>query len=132
MGKIQDVVNQNVKDVLKKLQDAKNKEHEKTQRQIKELRKDFNKHQSETRDTIKREIYELKKTTRNLKELNKDMENLRKKNQTEILETKSPFSQTKSTAETHSSKLELVEIRISELENKTKIKEKTKEEIFVT
>jgi hypothetical protein len=34
--------------------------------------------------------------TQNIKEeLNKDMENLRKKNQKEILEIKSPFSQTK-------------------------------------
>jgi hypothetical protein len=35
-------------------------------------------------------------TTQNLKEeLNKNMESLRKKNQTEILEMKSPISQTK-------------------------------------
>jgi hypothetical protein len=35
-------------------------------------------------------------TTQNIKEeLNKDMRNHRKKNQTEILEIKSPFSQTK-------------------------------------
>jgi hypothetical protein len=33
------------------------------------------------------------------KELNKDMENLRKNNQTEILEIKSPFIQTKNTVE---------------------------------
>jgi hypothetical protein len=50
-------------------------------KQIKELRGDFNKQQSETKDTIKREIYELKLTKQNIKEeLNKDMENLRKKN----------------------------------------------------
>jgi hypothetical protein len=47
---------------------------------MKELREDFIKHQSETKDTIKKEINELKMTTQNLKEeLNKDMENLRKK-----------------------------------------------------
>jgi hypothetical protein len=41
-------------------------------------------------------IYELKKTTQNIKEdLNKDMENLRKKNHTQILEIKSIISQTK-------------------------------------
>jgi hypothetical protein len=41
-------------------------------------------------------MYEIKKTTQNIKEeLNKDMENLRKKNQTEILEIKSSFSETK-------------------------------------
>jgi hypothetical protein len=39
-------------------------------------------------------------TTQNIKEeLNKDMENLRKKNQTEILEIKSTSSQTKNTEE---------------------------------
>jgi hypothetical protein len=39
-------------------------------------------------------------TIQNIKEeLNKDMENLRKKNQTEILEMKSLFSQTKNTVE---------------------------------
>jgi hypothetical protein len=42
-------------------------------------------------------------TTQNIKEeLNKDMENLRQKNQTEILEIKSPFSQTKNIVEGHS------------------------------
>jgi hypothetical protein len=71
-----------------------------TQKQLNELREDFNKHQSETKDTMKREIYDLKMTTQNIKEeLNKDMENLRKKNQTEILEIKCPFSQTKNTVE---------------------------------
>jgi chromosome segregation ATPase len=55
------------------------------------------------------------------------MENLRKKNQTEILKIKSPFSQIKNTVEGHSSRLEEVEDRISELEDKTEIKEKTKE-----
>jgi uncharacterized protein involved in exopolysaccharide biosynthesis len=53
MGKILDMVNQNVKDALKKFQDTKNKENEMTQKQIKELREDFNKHQSETKDIIK-------------------------------------------------------------------------------
>jgi hypothetical protein len=52
-------------------------------------------------------------TTQNIKEeLNKDMENLRIKDQTEILEIKSPYSQTKNTAEVHSSRLEQVEDRI--------------------
>jgi hypothetical protein len=55
-------------------------------------------------------------TTQNTKEeLSKDMENLRKKNQTEILEIKNPFSQAKTTVEGHSSRLEQVEDRISEL-----------------
>jgi hypothetical protein len=48
-----------------------------------ELKEDFNKHQSETQDTIKKEIYELKMTTQNIKEeIKKDLENLRKMNQT--------------------------------------------------
>jgi hypothetical protein len=55
------------------------------------------------------------------------MENLRKKNQSEILEIKIPFSQTKNTGEGHSSRLEQVEDRISELEDKIEIKEKTEE-----
>jgi chromosome segregation ATPase len=55
------------------------------------------------------------------------MENLRKKNQTKILEIKSPFSQTKNTVEGHSSRLEQVEERISELEDRIDIKEKTEE-----
>jgi hypothetical protein len=67
-------------------------------------------------------------TTQNIKkEVNKDTENLRKKYQTEILETKSPFSQTKDTGEGHSSRLEQVEERISELENKIETKEKMEE-----
>jgi hypothetical protein len=53
-------------------------------------------------------------------ELNKDMENFRKKNQTEILEIRSLFSKTKSTVEGHSSRLEQVEDRISELKEKLK------------
>jgi hypothetical protein len=39
------------------------------------------------------------------------MENLRKKNQTEILQIHSSFSQTKNTVESHSSRLEQVEER---------------------
>jgi chromosome segregation ATPase len=67
-------------------------------------------------------------TTQNIKEeLNTDMENLRKKNQTEILEIKSPFSQTKNTVEGHSSRLEQVEERILELKDKIEIKEKIEE-----
>jgi TolA-binding protein len=58
------------------------------------------------------------------------MGNLRRKSQTEILEIKSPFSQTKNTMEGHSSKLKRVEERISELEDKIEIKEKI-EEIFI-
>jgi hypothetical protein len=49
-------------------------------------------------------------TTQNIKEeLNKGTENLRKKNQTEILEIRRSFSQTKNTVEGHFSRLEKVE-----------------------
>jgi chromosome segregation ATPase len=90
-----------------------------TQKQIKELREDFNKHQSETKYTTKKEIHELKRTTQIIKEeLNKDLENLRRKNQTEILEIKSAYSQTKNTVEGHANRLEKVEDRISELKDK--------------
>jgi hypothetical protein len=53
MDKIQDMVKLNVQDSLKKFQDTKNKEYEKTQKQIIELRDNFNKHQSEAKDTKK-------------------------------------------------------------------------------
>jgi hypothetical protein len=66
-------------------------------------------------------------TTQNMKEeLNKDMENLRKKNQIEILKIKSTSSQTKNTVEGHFSRLEQVEDRISELKDETEIKEKNR------
>jgi uncharacterized protein involved in exopolysaccharide biosynthesis len=75
------MVNQNVQDKLKRFQDTRNKEHELAQKQIKELRGNLSKHQSKTKDTLKIEIHELKKTTQIIKEdLNKDMENLRRKN----------------------------------------------------
>jgi hypothetical protein len=52
-------------------------------------------------------------TTQNIKEeLNKQVENLRKKNQTEILKIKRPFSQIKNTVEDNSRRLEQVEDRI--------------------
>jgi hypothetical protein len=58
------------------------------------------------------------------------VENLRKENETEILEMKSIFSQTKNTVTGHSSRLEQVEDRISELKDKIEIEEKA-EEILV-
>jgi F0F1-type ATP synthase membrane subunit b/b' len=97
LEKILDTVNQKVQDALKKFQDTTNEELEKIQKQLNEFRKNINKHQSETKDTIKKkETYEIKKIIQSTKEkLNNDMENLTKKNQTEILERKTPFSQTK-------------------------------------
>jgi NAD(P)H-dependent FMN reductase len=49
---ILDMVNQNVQETLKKFEDNKNKEYEKTQEQIKETIEPLYKHQSETKNTI--------------------------------------------------------------------------------
>jgi cell division protein FtsX len=56
MEMVLDMVNQNVQETLKKFQDTKNKEYEKTQEQINEIIGALNKHQSETENTINREI----------------------------------------------------------------------------
>jgi uncharacterized protein involved in exopolysaccharide biosynthesis len=55
MEKILNMVKQNVQDALKKFQDTKNKKHGMTEKQIKALRENINKYQSETKDTIKRD-----------------------------------------------------------------------------
>jgi hypothetical protein len=49
-----DMVKQNVQEALKKFQDTKNKEYEKTQKQINELIGAQNKHQSETESTTEK------------------------------------------------------------------------------
>jgi hypothetical protein len=54
MEMLLDMVNQNVQEVHKKLQDTKNKEYEKTQKQINELIEALNKHKSETENTMNR------------------------------------------------------------------------------
>jgi DNA-binding protein YbaB len=54
MEKLQDMVNQKVQDALKKYQDTTNKKCEKTRKQPYELRGAFNKHQSETKESIKK------------------------------------------------------------------------------
>jgi uncharacterized protein involved in exopolysaccharide biosynthesis len=54
------------------------------------------------------------------------LKNLREKNQTEILEIKSPFSKTKNTVEGQLSRLQQIEVRISELQDEVEIKEKTR------
>jgi hypothetical protein len=65
-------------------------------------REDFNKLQSETKETMNKKIYVMKKTEQDMKEeLNKDMENHRKKKQIEILEIKSSLNQIKNTMECH-------------------------------
>jgi hypothetical protein len=56
MEKILDTVNQKVQDALMKFQDTTNKELEKTQKQLYEIKEDFNKHQSEANDTKKTDI----------------------------------------------------------------------------
>jgi uncharacterized protein involved in exopolysaccharide biosynthesis len=56
MEMILDMVNQNIQEELKKLQNTKNKEYEKTQKQINTLIGALNKHQSETENTKNRQI----------------------------------------------------------------------------
>jgi hypothetical protein len=51
---ILEMINQNVQKGLKKFQDTKNKEYEKTQKQINKLIGALNKHQTETENTINR------------------------------------------------------------------------------
>jgi hypothetical protein len=69
MEMLLDMVNQNIQEALKKFQDNKIKEYEKTQKQINELIGALNKHQSETENTINREINELKKKMTILKRM---------------------------------------------------------------
>jgi chromosome segregation ATPase len=59
-------------------------------------------------------------------EFNKDMENRRKNHQAEILEIKSSLNQIKNTVESHFSRLEQVEDRISGLKDKIDNKEKNR------
>jgi hypothetical protein len=74
------MVNQNVQDTLKKFQDTKNKYHEKTQKQINEIREDFNKHQSNTKDTIKKRDRWIKgDNTKYKREGTKDMKTTEKR-----------------------------------------------------
>jgi DNA repair exonuclease SbcCD ATPase subunit len=62
------MVNQNIQEALKKFQDNKNKEYEKTQKQINEIIGALNKHQNETENIINREINELRMKIDNIKE----------------------------------------------------------------
>jgi predicted component of type VI protein secretion system len=69
--------NQNSQEALKKFQGTKNKEYEKTQKQIRGLIGALSKHQSETENNINREMNELKTKIDNIKEeVTHDMENL--------------------------------------------------------
>jgi vacuolar-type H+-ATPase subunit I/STV1 len=77
---ILDMVNQNVQEKLKKFQDKKNEEFEKAQEQIKETIEALYKHQSEKKNTITREINELRIKIDSTKEKEtQDNENLQKK-----------------------------------------------------
>jgi hypothetical protein len=97
MEMLQDMVNHNVQEALKKFQDNKIKEYEKTQKQINEIIGTLNKYLTETEIIINREISELKAKIDKIKvEVTHDMENLRKKNETEI----------QNKMESHSSRLE--------------------------
>jgi hypothetical protein len=49
-----DMVNQNVQKTLKKFQDNKNREYEKTQKQINEIIETLHKHQTEIESTTER------------------------------------------------------------------------------
>jgi hypothetical protein len=81
---ILNMVKQNVQEKLKKFQDNKNKEYEKTQEQIKETIEALYKHQNAIRNTINGEINEPSMKIDNIKEkVTHDMESL-KKNDTEM------------------------------------------------
>jgi chromosome segregation ATPase len=112
------MVNQNVQETLKKCQDNKNREFEKAKEEIKETTEALYKHQSETKNMINKEINELRTKIDNIKEaMTQDMENLRKKNETEL----------QNKTEGQSSRIEQTEERISELEDEMVIKGKTEE-----
>jgi uncharacterized protein involved in exopolysaccharide biosynthesis len=116
MEMILDMINHNVQETLKKFLDNKNREFEKAQEQIKETIEAL--HQSETKNMINKEINELRLKINNIKEEEtQDMENLRKKNETEM----------QNKMEGQSSRIEQTEDRISELKDEMVIKGKTKE-----
>jgi hypothetical protein len=110
---ILDRANQNVQDTLKKFQDNKNREFEKTQ-EVKETIQTLYKHQTERENTIN----EFRTKIDNIKEeTTQDMKNLRKKNKTEL----------QNKMEGQSSRTEQTEDRISELKDEMVIKGKTEE-----
>jgi HAMP domain-containing protein len=79
MEKLQDTVNKKVQDVLKKYQDTTNKKIWEDTEATKWIQRGLQQNQNETKETVKTEIYEIKKTTQDMKqELNRDVENLRK------------------------------------------------------
>jgi predicted nucleic acid-binding Zn-ribbon protein len=93
------------------------------QKQPNEFREDFDKLQSETKETIKNIGNKENNTICERGNLTK-MKNLRRENKTETLEIIISLNQIKDTVGGHSSRLEQVEDRISGLEGKIDIKEK--------
>jgi hypothetical protein len=82
---ILDRVNQNVQETHKKFHDNKNRDFEKAKEEIKETIEALYKHQSETENTINKQINELRTKIDNIKEeTTQDMDNLRKKKKTEL------------------------------------------------
>jgi adenosyl cobinamide kinase/adenosyl cobinamide phosphate guanylyltransferase len=74
MEMLLDMVNQNVHEALKKFQDNKTQEYEKTQKQINEIIEALNKHKTDTMITISREINELRAKMDNIiEEVTHDM-----------------------------------------------------------
>jgi hypothetical protein len=65
---ILDRVNQKVEETLKKFQDNKNRDFEKAREEIKETIEAMCNHQSETENTINKEISELRTKINNIKE----------------------------------------------------------------
>jgi hypothetical protein len=97
---------------------TKVKNMRKHKKQINEIIGALNKHQSETENTINTEIMESRSKIDNIKEeVTHNMENFIKKNETEI----------KNKMESHSSRIEQTENRISELEDEILIKGKTEQ-----
>jgi hypothetical protein len=66
--KILDMVNQNVQETLKKFELNKHREFEKAQEEIKETIEALYKYQSETKNTINKEINELRMKIDNIKQ----------------------------------------------------------------
>jgi uncharacterized phage infection (PIP) family protein YhgE len=65
---ILNMVNQNIQETFKKFQDIKNREFEKAHEEIKETIEALYKHQSETTNTINKDINELRTKIDNIKE----------------------------------------------------------------
>jgi broad specificity polyphosphatase/5'/3'-nucleotidase SurE len=84
MEKLKDTAKQNIKDnsININTPQIKKKTWKHTET-TKWTPRGLQKHQSKKKETIKKETYEIKKTTQDMKEkLNKDVENLRKKSVT--------------------------------------------------